>query len=184
MFRTLKALFLVLSFAVAPAYARSITAAEAASHVDQRATVCGKIAGVHTAYRSAGQPTFIDLDRAYPNEVFTAVIWGRDRAAVGTVSAVGHNVCFTGTISSYRGVPQIVLHGRGDWSSSANDSHSVQLSNNRHYVNSDGHSVHSPAHASGGVPTGATAVCGDGTYSFSQHHRGTCSHHGGVARWL
>lgn len=183
MFRTLKALFLVLSFSLAPAFAQNITATEAASHIDQHATVCGRITGEHTAYRSAGQPTFIDLDRAYPNEVFTAVIWGRDRAAVGAVPAVGHDVCFTGTISSYRGVPQIVLHGRGDWLSTSG-SHSVQLSNNRHYINSDGRSVHSPAHASGGVPAGATAVCGDGTYSFSQHHRGTCSHHGGVSRWL
>jgi hypothetical protein len=33
-------------------------------------------------------------------------------------------------------------------------------------------------------PSGATAVCRDGTYSFSQHHSGTCSHHGGVSKWL
>jgi hypothetical protein len=33
-------------------------------------------------------------------------------------------------------------------------------------------------------PPGATALCRDGTYSFSQHHSGTCSHHGGVATWL
>jgi hypothetical protein len=33
-------------------------------------------------------------------------------------------------------------------------------------------------------PTGATAKCKDGTYSKSQHHSGTCSHHGGVAEWL
>jgi hypothetical protein len=30
----------------------------------------------------------------------------------------------------------------------------------------------------------ATAQCRDGTYSFSQHHQGTCSHHGGVSGWL
>jgi hypothetical protein len=34
------------------------------------------------------------------------------------------------------------------------------------------------------APPGATAVCRDGTYSYSRHHSGTCSHHGGVARWL
>lgn len=34
------------------------------------------------------------------------------------------------------------------------------------------------------VPYGATAQCRDGTYSYSSHRRGTCSHHGGVARWL
>ena len=33
-------------------------------------------------------------------------------------------------------------------------------------------------------PPGATARCRDGSYSFSQHRSGTCSHHGGVATWL
>jgi len=36
----------------------------------------------------------------------------------------------------------------------------------------------------GAPPPGATAVCRDGSYSFSQTHSGTCSHHGGVAQWL
>ena len=51
------------------------------------------------------------------------------------------------------------------------------------YTNVDGHRVHRPVH-SNHVPSGATAKCRDGTYSFSQHHRGTCSHHGGVEAWL
>lgn len=58
------------------------------------------------------------------------------------------------------------------------------LSNDSHYTNVDGKVVHSPAKSSAGIPAGATAVCGDGSYSFSQHRQGTCSHHGGVARWL
>jgi hypothetical protein len=33
-------------------------------------------------------------------------------------------------------------------------------------------------------PTGATALCRDGTYSYSKHPAGTCSHHGGVRKWL
>lgn len=33
-------------------------------------------------------------------------------------------------------------------------------------------------------PAGATAICMDGTYSYSQNRRGTCSHHGGVKTWL
>jgi Protein of unknown function (DUF3761) len=60
-----------------------------------------------------------------------------------------------------------------------------QLDNNNYYTNVDGNQVHSPANTDdGSVPAGATAQCGDGTYSFSQHHSGTCSHHGGVAQWL
>jgi Protein of unknown function (DUF3761) len=30
---------------------------------------------------------------------------------------------------------------------------------------------------------GATAVCADGTWSYSQHRSGTCSSHGGVHWW-
>ena len=54
-----------------------------------------------------------------------------------------------------------------------------------HYRNVDGDVVHSPAHTDTGVaPAGASAQCRDGSFSFSAHRRGTCSHHGGVARWL
>jgi len=53
------------------------------------------------------------------------------------------------------------------------------------YINHAGNLVHRPAHTvSGAVPSGATAQCGDASYSFSQSHRGTCSHHGGVSHWL
>ncbi|WP_432141933.1 DUF3761 domain-containing protein [Streptomyces sp. bgisy084] len=34
------------------------------------------------------------------------------------------------------------------------------------------------------APAGASARCNDGTYSYSAHRRGTCSHHHGVAVWL
>lgn len=58
------------------------------------------------------------------------------------------------------------------------------LDTHGHYTNHDGNIVHSPAHTrSGSVPAGATAQCRDGSYSFSQHHSGTCSRHGGVASW-
>ena len=36
----------------------------------------------------------------------------------------------------------------------------------------------------GGDSSGPSALCNDGTYSYSSRRRGTCSHHGGVAEWL
>ncbi len=33
-------------------------------------------------------------------------------------------------------------------------------------------------------PRGATAQCKDGTFSFSAHFSGTCSHHHGVRYWF
>ncbi|GEB38311.1 hypothetical protein GLI01_23460 [Gluconacetobacter liquefaciens] len=60
-----------------------------------------------------------------------------------------------------------------------------QLAGHGHYVNSNRELVHSPARSlTGQVPVGAVARCGDGTYSFSHHARGTCSHHQGVAEWI
>ncbi len=54
-----------------------------------------------------------------------------------------------------------------------------------YYVNRDGETVPRPC---GDVreeapPDGWTAICRDGTYSYSRHHSGTCSGHGGVQSW-
>jgi hypothetical protein len=59
----------------------------------------------------------------------------------------------------------------------------ADLSRHDCYINHDGRLVHRPAKDSNGRPQGDTALCRDGTYSFSQHHDGTCSHHGGVEHW-
>ena len=64
-----------------------------------------------------------------------------------------------------------------------NITYALPRSGVRHYTNVDGYRVQSPTYYSS-VPAGATALCRDGTYSFSRNRRGTCSHHGGVARWL
>jgi len=61
---------------------------------------------------------------------------------------------------------------------------SRQQSTSRGYINSDGEWVPSPQFSPNGPPPGASAQCNDGTYSFSKHRSGTCSHHGGVRQWL
>jgi uncharacterized protein YgiM (DUF1202 family) len=53
----------------------------------------------------------------------------------------------------------------------------------RGYTNSQGNRIQSPVRADA-APSGASALCRDGTYSFSASRRGTCSRHGGVAQWL
>ncbi|WP_353887478.1 DUF3761 domain-containing protein [uncultured Spirosoma sp.] len=59
----------------------------------------------------------------------------------------------------------------------------VRTSTRRYYRNSAGNRVQSPTFYSA-PPADATAECRDGSYSFSQSRRGTCSRHGGVKRWL
>jgi len=51
------------------------------------------------------------------------------------------------------------------------------------YTNVDGQQIQRPV-MSDMAPAGASAHCRDGSYSFSTHRRGTCSHHGGVEQWL
>jgi Protein of unknown function (DUF3761) len=56
------------------------------------------------------------------------------------------------------------------------------------YVNSLGHEVQRPCGdaRTQAPPPGATAICRDGTFSFSEHpySGGTCSHHGGVEKHI
>ena len=102
--------------ALLPAMAQTISAADAKNHVGEKATVCGKVASERTATNSRGEPTFINLDAAYPNQVFTILIWGDDRQNVGTLPGDGSRVCATGVITDYHRVPEIVVKSSGQLS--------------------------------------------------------------------
>ena len=89
----------------------TIPAAEAAKHVGEKATVCGVVADARYASRSKGQPTFLNLDKPYPNPIFTALIWGEDRSKFDQpeVRLLDKRICTTGRITLFKGVPEIVL---------------------------------------------------------------------------
>jgi hypothetical protein len=57
-----------------------------------------------------------------------------------------------------------------------------QQTSGPYYRSRDGSMVHRPTKEAGDFGS-VTAICGDGTRSFSHSHRGTCSDHGGVAVW-
>ena len=90
----------------------SISAAEAKNHVGERATVCGEVASMRYAARSRGNPTFINLDKPYPNQIFTVLIWGSDRPKFGDPEEAyrSKHICVTGKMSDYKGVPEIVAY--------------------------------------------------------------------------
>ena len=51
------------------------------------------------------------------------------------------------------------------------------------YTSSEGGHVHGPTTETNPAYGRVSAYCRDGTHSYSHHHRGTCSRHGGVGRW-
>jgi len=87
-----------------------ITAAEAKNHLGETATVCGNVVSTHFAARTKGSPTFLNLDEPYPKQIFTILIWGSDRPKFGDpeVKYGNKNICVTGLIKDYRGVPEVV----------------------------------------------------------------------------
>jgi len=109
--RTAFATLAALIVAVLPAIAAdALTAAQAGLHVGEQATVCGVVASTNYAIRSKGQPTYLNLDRPYRNQVFTILIWGNDRPKFGTpeTTFMSKRLCATGIIKEYRGKPEVV----------------------------------------------------------------------------
>jgi DNA/RNA endonuclease YhcR with UshA esterase domain len=104
------ALVLVLVI-IQPALAqKTLTAAEAKDHVGETATVCGNVASTRYATSTKGQPTFLNLDKPYPNQIFTIVIWGTNRSQFGRpeVEYSEKRICVTGKITEYRGIPEVI----------------------------------------------------------------------------
>ena len=105
----IKLLFL-LSISFLSLFSATYSAKEAWNHVGEEAVVCGKVAGVFYAKRSKGQPTFINLEKDYPNQLFTIIIWGKQRKQFKDLrSFKGRGLCFKGAIQSYNERPEMII---------------------------------------------------------------------------
>ena len=95
-----------MSAAVSTGLPRKIGAAEAAKFYDEDMVVTGKVAQVTI------RPTvaFLDLDQPGRNAPFTAVIFSDNMAAFGDLQKFKNSsVEISGTITEYRGKPEIIL---------------------------------------------------------------------------
>lgn len=84
---------------------------DAHKHIGEVQTVCGHVASAYYAVKSKGHPTFLNLNKPYPNHIFTIVIWGSDRHEFGGLPEIIYeykDVCVTGKITTYKNKPQIV----------------------------------------------------------------------------
>jgi DNA/RNA endonuclease YhcR with UshA esterase domain len=103
---------LCLCIATSPALAETITPSEASQHVGQSVTVEGIVSEVHHA--ASGKVTFVDMGGRYPDNQFAGVIFSDDASKFPNVDSLeGKTIDVTGTITLYRGRPEIILNDAG-----------------------------------------------------------------------
>ena len=92
------------------ALAGQYTAQQAMDHVGENATVCGTVVSPKFASKSKGKPTFLNLDRPYPNHIFTVLIWGTDRPKFGEpeIELADRRICAHGLIAVHKGRVHII----------------------------------------------------------------------------
>lgn len=112
----MRKLILAVLCAWAPAMAwpqerQRLLAHQAAEHIGEAAQVCGIIASSRYAQNVRGRPTYLNFDEPYPDNDFTAIVWGRDRKNFSNAPELllHHKACVTGEIESYQGKPQIIV---------------------------------------------------------------------------
>ena len=93
--------------------AEYVRAVEAHNYIGDVKTVCGKVVGSRFVSSGSGHPTYLYIDRPYPNPIFTIVIWGNDRINFDP-NPEGYylykSICVTGLIQSHEGVVQIEIN--------------------------------------------------------------------------
>ena len=89
-----------------------LTTAEARAHIGEQATVCGLVRSARWASNSNRRPTFLNLDEAYPKQLFTVVIFEENRGKFTPPPETQFDkkrVCVSGKIEDFRGTPEIVV---------------------------------------------------------------------------
>ena len=90
---------------------KTITPDEASQHLQETNTVCGVVASTKFL-TSKSKLTLLNLGKAFPDHVFTAVIPESARAKFKEPPEVfykGKTICVTGPITAHNGKPQIMV---------------------------------------------------------------------------
>ncbi len=103
------AVLLTSSFSLS---AQGITPDEAAKHIGDTVTVCGKIFGGKYFDKSDKKITLLNMGAAYPKSPLTIVIDEDSRKNFSTAPEEFYNgkeVCIKGLVKEYKGKPQIFI---------------------------------------------------------------------------
>ena len=104
---------LLCSFAVKAQ--TSIKLEDAAKHIGDSVTVCGKVADMRYFENSKNKPTLLNIGAKHPNSLLTVVIWENARALFTSKieDLKDKEVCITGRIILYKEKPEIIIDTPG-----------------------------------------------------------------------
>jgi hypothetical protein len=102
---------LFVSFFTVHAFGQTtITAKDAAKHINEQVVLCDEIYG--GVYLEQADITLLNVGGAHPNELLSLVIKGDDRKKFKTPPEEAFKekkVCITGQIVDYKGKPEIII---------------------------------------------------------------------------
>jgi len=84
---------------------------DAIDHAGEFVMVCGVIASARYLKEVKGAPTYLNFDKPYPDQEFSAIIFGKNRKnfSPDPESLTGYKACVYGKVRVYRGKAQIEL---------------------------------------------------------------------------
>ncbi|MCB9034416.1 MAG: DNA/RNA non-specific endonuclease [Chitinophagales bacterium] len=89
-----------------------INTIQAIDYIGKDACVCGKAVSVKTVENGKSNPTYINLDKSYPNQLFTVVIYGKNKGnfSYDFNTLKDKTICVSGKVGQYKGTPQIIAN--------------------------------------------------------------------------
>jgi len=106
------AVIFLINASISSGQTEIVSPEQALKYIGEIKTVCGTVVNTKYAVYSRGRPTFLNLNRPYPDHIFTAVIWGSERNKFKNPPETYYRdkrICVAGMITSYRGKPQIFV---------------------------------------------------------------------------
>ena len=77
----------------------------------ETATVCGQVVATKYKINGKSDPTYINLDKKWPETVFTLMVFGKDRINFSYKPEeflTDKKICVTGKVGEFNGTPQII----------------------------------------------------------------------------
>lgn len=90
-----------------------INASQAKDFIGKNTCVCGKVVSTKFNQNGKTNPTYINLDKKYPDQVFTLMIFGQDRTNFSYIPEEflrNKTICVKGKVAEYKGSPQIIAN--------------------------------------------------------------------------